>query len=124
MRAWTPTNIVFQVTQHVSLPDSPMPGRARFNLVAPIKRTAWDGKLYYVTATRPHRKYSRSTHTGAYLTHVVKGVLLVWRNGKLIGSMVIWNCNQKSQTYRLTDQRGDKPCKQCHIDQFDPRSVT
>lgn len=123
MRTWTTTNIVFQVTQHVSLPDSPMPGRARFNLVAPIKRQAWDNKYYYVTAVTSKKKYSRSTHTGAYLTHVVKGVLMVWRNGRLIGSLVIWNCNQKSQTYRLVDDPGSRPCKQCHIDKFDPREL-
>lgn len=124
MRVWTTTNIVFQATQHVSLPGTPMPGRARWNLVAPIKRQAWDGKVYYVTAATPRHKYSRSTHRGAYLTHIVKGVLLVWRNGSFVGSVVVWNCNAKSQTYRFTDHQGDRPCKQCHIDQFDPRSVS
>lgn len=124
MRVWTKTNIVFQATQHVSLPGAPKPGKARWNLTAPLRREAWDGRVYYITAATSHKKYGRSTHTGGYLTHVVKGVLLVWRNGQLFGSLAIWNCNQKSQTYRFTDHPGDNPCKQCHIDQFDPREIS
>lgn len=122
MRAWTPINIVFQVTQHVSLPDSPMPGRARFNLVAPIRRQAWDNRYYFVTVAKFNKPYARSTHSGGYLTHTVKGVLLVWRNGRLIGSLALYKCNIKSQTFELVDDPGKFPCEICTLERR-PRPV-
>lgn len=104
---------------YVSLPGQFKTGRARWNITAPF-RSARDN--IYVSVGKHHKPYARSVHNSAYLTHKVKGVLLVWRYGRLLTSVVIFNCNQRSWKFEFVDSQPEKNmCQYCLVENINVR---
>jgi hypothetical protein len=103
---------VRRAAAYVSLPGFVRTGRARWNLEAPIKAQG-----YYITVGKTTKPYGRSVHNSAYLTHKLKGVLLIWWRGRLVGSVAIWRCYQRSWKFELLDrQPDDYICQYCLVE--------
>ena len=100
----------------VSLPGMQLTGKARWNLVAPIRRQG-----FHIIPAQVHKPYGRSTHTAAYLSHIVIGVLMVWQNGILVGSQAIWRCGSRTLHFYLLDEPDSIVCPACKIERLGPR---
>lgn len=113
--AETTVRKVHRATSRVSHPTQNLTGRARWNLVAPVRTRGWHGEMYYVSVGHVSKPYGRSTHTAGYLSHIVQGVLMVWQNGRYIGSLAIWRCAARSAAFRLLDEPDSTICPACTI---------
>jgi len=102
--------------QSVSLPGFNRTGKARWNLEAPLRRNG-----FYINVGHTGKPYGRSTHTAAYLTHIVTGVLMVWRNGRLVGARAIWKCGAKTFHFYFLDEPNSVVCPACKIERLGPR---
>lgn len=100
-----------RATAYINLPWQNLTGRARWHMVAPRRRGD-----YYISIGHHKHPYGRSTHTSAYLTHIVYGVLMVWRHGRFVGAQVIWRCNARSTMFYLIDEPTSTVCPACKIE--------
>jgi hypothetical protein len=97
----------------VSLPTAARAGRHRWRLVAPCKV-----RDFWIDVARTNRPYGRSTHGGAYLSHVVVGVLLVWRRGRLEGAQARWRCGGNTTGFRLLAEPDSVVCPVCTLERL------
>lgn len=111
----TRTQKIYRATARVSHPSQNLTGRARWNLVAPVRVTGWHGKKFYISIGKVDKPYGRSTHTSGYLSHIVQGVLMVWQNGRFVGAVAIWRCSARSAQFRLLDEPDSTICPACTI---------
>lgn len=95
----------------VSLPSQVRTGRHRWRTVAPCVVRG-----FRIDVAKTSLPYGRSTHGGAYLTHVVVGVLLVWRRGRLEGAQARWRCGGNTTGFRLLDEPTSVVCPACLLD--------
>lgn len=72
-----------------------------------------DGIL--VTRAVPNHPFGRSTHTRAFLTHIVAAVYLAWRDGRLAGTHARWQCGGGAYEFRLVAEPDSVVCPACHI---------
>lgn len=112
---------IHRATVRVSHPSQNMTGRARYNLVAPVRRRGWHSEYYYVSVGHTDKPYGRSTHTSGYLSHLVLGVLMVWQSGQFVGAIAIWRCSSRSTSFRLIDEPDSPVCPACTIERHGPR---
>jgi len=94
----------------VSLPNQARAGRHRWRIVAPV-----EVRGFYITVAESHLPYGRSQHAAAYLTHVVAGVLLVWRRGRLEGAQARWRCGTNTTKFRLLEEPNSVVCPACTL---------
>lgn len=106
---------IHRATARVSLPTQNRTGRARWNLTAPVRTTGWHGEKYYITVGKVAKPYGRSTHTAGYLSHLLHGVLMVWQNGRFVGSVAVWKCSGRTAQFRLLDEPVGTVCPMCTI---------
>jgi hypothetical protein len=95
----------------VTLPGMARAGRHRWRLVAPITHRG-----FRITVAAVRHPYGRSTHASAYLSHILAGVLLVWRSGVLRGAQARWRCGARTIHFRLLDEPDSVICPACKID--------
>lgn len=92
------------------LPNQENAGRHIFRIAAPGMSNG-----FYISVGETDIPYGRSVHTSAYLTHVVKGVLLAWKRGKLRGSQVRWRCGATSNKFILLNEPTSVICPACTL---------
>lgn len=66
-----------------------------------------------VYPARSRRPYGRSTHGGSELTHVVDGVFIAWRRGRMIGSIARWRCRNRTEQFALLAEPVGDMCMAC-----------
>lgn len=95
----------------VALPGQARAGRHRWRTVAPATVRG-----FYITAAESHRPFGRSTHGAGYLTHVVAGVLTVWRRGRFQGAQARWRCGTNTTSFRLLEEPDSVVCPACTLE--------
>lgn len=100
-----------RVLVFVSLPGQGRAGRHRWRIVAPVQVRG-----FCITVADVHLPYGRSTHGAGYLTHVVSGVLLVWRRGRLEGAQARWRCGTNTTRFRLLEEPDSVVCPACTLE--------
>jgi hypothetical protein len=98
-----------------SLPNQHRTGRSARNLVAPGYSFG-----YYVGVAETDLPYGRSTHRSGYLSHLVRGILLVWKKGKLLESQARWYCGGRSESFTLLQEPNSPICPACKIERHPP----
>lgn len=95
---------------YTSLPTDHKTGRSKWNVTAPRKVGE-----FMITAANVKLPYGRSTHQSSYYTHIVRGLLFVWRFGRLEISQARWRCNARTQSFRFMDEPDSPICPACQI---------
>ena len=93
-----------------SLPTQARTGRHRWRLVAPCRTRGFE-----ITVGSTRLPYGRSTNGNGYLTHVVTGLLLAWRRGRMVGAQVRWRCGARTMYFRLIDEPDSVLCPVCTL---------
>jgi len=66
-----------------------------------------------VIAASRHPAYGESTHTRAYLTHVVDVLYHAWYQGRIVGALVRWACGSMTRWFALGDEPLRQVCPMC-----------
>jgi hypothetical protein len=101
---------VVRALNAVSLPGQARSGRHRWRLIAPVRTRGLQ-----VTVGETRLPYGRSTNGNGYLTHVVVGLLLAWRRGRLAGVQVRWRCGARTMCFRLVEEPDSVLCPVCTL---------
>jgi len=85
-------------------------GRNRWRLAPPFH---YAGLL--VTAGTTSWPYGTSTarRPATRLTHLPHTVLFAWRDGRLVGRMIAWQCGARTAYFRLLREPGPQVCQMC-----------
>lgn len=71
-----------------------------------------------ICVAKPKLPYGRATAkpiTDRTVSHITNRVLLAWRGGRLIGTMVIWLCGSTSTEYHFEEEIHSRPCTTCFL---------
>lgn len=91
-------------------------GRRRFGLTAPYTLYG-----YRVTEAQPNMPWGRSTHARGYLSHAVSMIVIGWRRGRPVGSLVRWRCGGTTACFDLEPEPSGVVCPLCTIDRTTTR---
>lgn len=110
---------VVRALNAASLPTQARTGRHRWRLVAPCR-----SRGFQIRVAETCLPFGRSTNGNGYLTHVVSGLLLAWRHGRLMGAQVRWRCGARTMVFRLLDEPNSVLCPVCTLQRTGPPERT